>query len=190
MTNHLLIIYGTRFGQTAKIAEWMAGVLRERGYDVIVTDAAHLPADFDVDQADGIIIGASVILGRHEAVIRRFILRHLATLTRRPTGFFSVSGSAASPRASLRAEARRTADRFLTSLSWRPTHVATIAGALMYSRYAPPLRWVMRQIAKRTGESTDTSQDHEYTDWHQVAQFADSIAAAVAERHRLSVVSR
>lgn len=60
---------------------------------------------------------------------------------------------------------------------------------MTYSRYAPPLRWMMRQIGKRTGESTDTSHDHEYTDWHQVAQFADSVASAVAEHRQTQVTA-
>ena len=38
-----------------------------------------------------------------------------------------------------------------------------IAGALAYSKYPKPLKWVMQQIAKKAGEDTDTSQDYEYT---------------------------
>jgi menaquinone-dependent protoporphyrinogen oxidase len=185
----IFIVYGTRFGQTAKIAEWMGGILRERGYEVVVADAAHLPRNLLVEQAEAIIIGASVIIGRPEASIRRFIRRHRSTLIQRPSAFFSVSGSAGSRDESLRSEARRKVDRFLASLDWQPTRVATIAGAMAYSRYAPPLRWMMRQIAKRTGASTDTSHDHEYTDWHQVAQFADSVASAVAAHRRTQVTA-
>lgn len=185
----ILIVYGTRFGQTAKIAEWMGDVLRERGYAVTIGDAAHLPLDLGINDADGIIIGASVIFGRHEAAVRRFIRRHLTVLNERPSGFFSVSGSAGSPQPALREQAHRKVTQFVSSMAWRPMRTATIAGAMAYSRYTPLLRWVMRQIARRTGESTDSSQDHEYTDWHQVTQFADSVAASVAERRRTHVAS-
>jgi menaquinone-dependent protoporphyrinogen oxidase len=177
----ILIVYGTRYGQTAKIAEWMGRALRERGYVVTVADAASVPHDLSVQQADGVIVGGSVIVGRHQASVRRFISQHLAELRDRPSGFFSVSGSAGSAIESVRAEARVAVDRLLASLGWRPTRIAMIGGAMAYSRYGPVLRWVMRRIARKKGES-DTDRDHEYTDWHQVAQFAESIATAVAER--------
>jgi menaquinone-dependent protoporphyrinogen oxidase len=36
-------------------------------------------------------------------------------------------------------------------------------------------------ISKMAGGSTDTSRDHEYTDWKALTRFADEIAAEVAE---------
>lgn len=43
--------------------------------------------------------------------------------------------------------------------------IELIAGALAYSKYSRPIKCVMQKIAKKTGEDTDTSRDHEYTDW-------------------------
>ena len=37
----------------------------------------------------------------------------------------------------------------------------------------------MRAIASREGGSTDTTRDHEYTDWQAVTQFADRIVDTV-----------
>ena len=51
-----------------------------------------------------------------------------------------------------------------------------IAGALAYSRYPLPVKWLMKRIAKQAGQSTDTSQDYEYTDWKQVALYAKRLA--------------
>ncbi len=50
--------------------------------------------------------------------------------------------------------------------------VEMIAGALMYSKYPGPLKWVMRRIARQAGEDTDMSHDCEYTNWQQVADYA------------------
>jgi menaquinone-dependent protoporphyrinogen oxidase len=50
--------------------------------------------------------------------------------------------------------------------------VEMIAGALRYSKYPLPLRWLMRRIAKQAGGDTDTSRDYEYTDWEQVDGYA------------------
>ena len=50
-----------------------------------------------------------------------------------------------------------------------------IAGALMYSKYALPIKWIMQRIAKKSGEDTDTSKDYEYTDWSQVQRYAANL---------------
>jgi menaquinone-dependent protoporphyrinogen oxidase len=39
----------------------------------------------------------------------------------------------------------------------------------------------MRMIAKRAGSDTDTSRDHEYTDWKGLDQFVTSIVAEIEE---------
>jgi menaquinone-dependent protoporphyrinogen oxidase len=53
-----------------------------------------------------------------------------------------------------------------------------IAGALKYSRYPLPLRWLMKRIAAKAGGDTDTSRDYEYTDWAQVEAYARRLADA------------
>jgi menaquinone-dependent protoporphyrinogen oxidase len=39
----------------------------------------------------------------------------------------------------------------------------------------------MKWISKREGGSTDTSRDHEYTDWVSVERFAEEFIAGIAE---------
>jgi menaquinone-dependent protoporphyrinogen oxidase len=41
----------------------------------------------------------------------------------------------------------------------------------------------MRFIAKRAGATTDTSRDHEYTDWQALDRFADELAVDVDRRN-------
>jgi menaquinone-dependent protoporphyrinogen oxidase len=55
------------------------------------------------------------------------------------------------------------------------SHVEMIAGALSYSKYPLPLKWIMRKIAKTAGEDTDMSRDYEYTNWDQVRKFAETL---------------
>ena len=50
-----------------------------------------------------------------------------------------------------------------------------IAGALRYSKYSLPLKWLMRRIARKAGEETELSQDYEYTDWQQFERFAQRL---------------
>jgi menaquinone-dependent protoporphyrinogen oxidase len=177
----VLILYGSRYGQTAKIAQRLAGMLRDCGHVVTVIDAAHPPRDLTLDDVDGIVVGSSILFGRYASAVRKFVRQHIGTLNSKPSGFFSVSGAEASPIESARWTARRTLDQFLRATGWHPTHTASLAGAYMFSRYPFPLRWVMRRIAEH---NETAGADHEYTDWHQVAQFAERVAEAVDEHDR------
>ena len=48
-----------------------------------------------------------------------------------------------------------------------------IAGALLYTRYNPLVRFVMRRISRANGGPTDTSRDYEFTDWSGLDKLVD-----------------
>lgn len=52
-----------------------------------------------------------------------------------------------------------------------------VAGALLYREYNPFTRTLVRLISKSAGHSTDTSVDHEFTDWEALARFGQEIAS-------------
>jgi menaquinone-dependent protoporphyrinogen oxidase len=70
---------------------------------------------------------------------------------------------------------------FLGETGWSPALEATFAGAINFTEYNWLLRAYMKYASKFNGGSTDTSRDHEYTDWQQVAAFASDVAELVAE---------
>jgi hypothetical protein len=64
------------------------------------------------------------------------------------------------------------------SLTFSTRYVtASFAGALEYTQYNRLERALMKRIAKKEGGFTDTSNDHEYTDWAQVTNFAERFSA-------------
>ena len=72
-----------------------------------------------------------------------------------------------------------SSSRPVNETGWNATHVHPVAGALLYRQYGVIVRLVMRFIARQTGATTDTSRDHEYTDWEALDRFADELAADV-----------
>ncbi len=74
---------------------------------------------------------------------------------------------------------RRILDGFLARVGWRPRLTSSIAGAVNYTKYGFLLRWYMKRASAWGGGATDTTRDHEYTDWAQVESFASEIAALV-----------
>jgi menaquinone-dependent protoporphyrinogen oxidase len=176
MTRHILIVYGSRYGQTAKIASHMRGVLEHDGVIVKLLNADAIGRSFDLSGFDAVVVGSSVIGGKHRKSVAGFIKAHADTLNRVPSAFFSVSGSAASVDPRQQFEARVLMERFLVAADWNPDLMTTFGGALLYTRYFPLLRWVMKRIARKYGEPTDTTRDHEMTDWVRVDDFAHRFA--------------
>ena len=62
----------------------------------------------------------------------------------------------------------------------------SIAGAIKYTRYNFILRWYMKKASRMNGGSTDTTRDHEYTDWAQVEMFAQQFAEQYAQSRRVT----
>ena len=173
----VLIIYATREGQTEKVAKQLSKHLR-KSVNVQLIDAQNPIAtdNLDLSLFDLLVFGASMHAGGLETELVDFIKKNVEQIKRKPTSFFLVLLSAATKDPTLRADwladARRKMDQ---QLPVKFAEVEMIAGALKYSKYPLPLKWMMKHIAKKAGEGTDTSQDYEYTDWKQVEQYADRL---------------
>jgi len=171
---HVLIVYGTTEGQTAKIAQHIADAGRRLGHTVDVVHAPEIAGDGAGPGAyDAAVVGASVHEGRYQRAVADFTKAHRDWLTARPSAFFSVSMAAASKNPEEVEEIRRIMGAFLESTGWAPAMTESFAGALKYTEYNWLKRMIMKQIAKHEGGATDTSRDYEYTDWVQVDAFAE-----------------
>lgn len=172
----ILIVYGTSYGQTAKIAHRMEAVLASLGATVTVAEAGRDARRSPLADHDAVIVGASVLYGHHQRTVRDFVRAHRDALGRLPNAFFSVSGSAATATPAAQAQARQAVDAFARDTGWTPDATATFGGAMAYTHYNPLMRWVMRRISASHGAPTDTSRDYEMTDWGAVERFARTFA--------------
>lgn len=164
----VLIIYSTTEGQTRKIARYMAKVLDENGHETTISDVTDEPPN--PENFDFIFIGASIHLGRYKKPVKYYIQEHLETLNAKNSAFFSVCLAIASDLQEEHEEAEQTLSHFLRGLNWKPKHTFHVAGALKYTEYNWLVKLIMKNIAKKEGESTDTSHDHEYTDWDKLKE--------------------
>jgi menaquinone-dependent protoporphyrinogen oxidase len=178
----VLIMFATREGQTAKVARRIAAVLTDAGVVVRLLDARDRDATdmLDLDDFDLLVFGGSMHAGGLERELIRFINDHAQRIGAAPRSFFLVLLSAATRDPGLRKawldDARRKMDEQL-AVTFEDTEM--VAGALRYSRYPLPLRWMMRRIARKAGGDTDTSRDYEYTDWRQVEGYARRLAGVL-----------
>jgi menaquinone-dependent protoporphyrinogen oxidase len=179
MASRILVIYGTSYGQTLKIAIRIAGTLERRGCRVELCDAARQRPALPLEQYNGVVVGSSIIARGPQKPITQFVLDNLAALNRMPSAYFQVSASAGSVSEQGRRAAQRILEEFLGGHGWTPVLSASMAGAVNYTSYPFLLRWYMKRAAKKNGGPTDTSRDHELTDWAQVDRFALAIANTI-----------
>lgn len=176
VAGRVLVIYGTSYGQTAKIARRIADTLQQRDLAVELCDAGKAGPSLHLEDYQIIVVGASLIARGIQPSIQAFVSTHGALLNRVPSAFYLVSASAGSASEAGRAAAQKILDGFLATSRWAPRFAASIAGAINYTKYGFLLRWYMKRASARNGGNTDTSRDHEYTDWKQVDRFAADIA--------------
>lgn len=171
----ILIIYSTTEGQTRKISRYMTEVLKGKGHQVTlcdVTDDPPNPIDFDY-----VFVGASIHMGKYQKPIKYFIKENLDALNNIKSIFFSVCLAVASDLPEEHEEAEETLSHFIRGLGWKPNNIFHVAGALKYTQYNWLIKLVLKNIAKKQGDSTDTSRDHEYTNWEQLkSDTLDSIS--------------
>jgi menaquinone-dependent protoporphyrinogen oxidase len=80
------VIYASRHGGTAGIAERIGEVLRNEGNDVVVADAADRP---DTTGFDAYVVGAGVQIGSWHKEGTEFLERNQARLATKPVWLFS-----------------------------------------------------------------------------------------------------
>jgi|MudIll2142460700_1097286.scaffolds.fasta_scaffold01616_11 menaquinone-dependent protoporphyrinogen oxidase len=178
--NKVLVIYASHYGQTRAIAMRIAERLRERGAQTDVLDARYAQQLPGPDGYDAVVIGSRVEVGRHASSVVEYIREHREDLEHVPTGFFSVSMAAASSTAG--SDPSGYLAGLFEKLDWKPACAAAFAGGLPYRKYKWFTRFVMKRISKAAGHTTDTSRNHDLTDWDAVREFADEVAGLLPER--------
>jgi|GEM_PF-159242 len=82
----VLVVWGSRMGGTAELAEWIGLALREAGIEVDVKPAAHTHT---VRGYDAAIVGGALYTNLWHRGAARFVARHQADLRRIPVWLFS-----------------------------------------------------------------------------------------------------
>ena len=164
------IPYATTEGQTAKIAEYIADVIRAHGQEAQTADLKDA-AKAVPDGYDGVIVGSSIHMGKHDKHAADYVRENRAALERIPSALFSVSLAAAGDPH----EAEGYVEQFEEQTGWHPAKIGLFGGALPYTHYGFFKRRMMKKIVsdKPGNLDTDTSRDYVYTEWDGVKRFAE-----------------
>jgi menaquinone-dependent protoporphyrinogen oxidase len=168
-----LLLYSSRDGQTQLIMQRMAQLLSKQ----IVCRVAdlHQLSTPDWDRYQRVMLGASIRYGHFHPLLWRFVQQQAGALNQRSSAFFCVNLVA-------RKLEKRTASsnpylrKFLQRSPWHPTLCAAFGGALYYPRYRWFDRLLIQLIMSFTQGEIDPTKEIDYTDWQQVATFAQQFA--------------
>jgi len=177
MTIKVLLVYHSDEGQTAKVALHIGARLRDLGAVVDIATAEDEPSP---EGYDGMIVGDSIHVGHHSRELRRWLVRHRDDFGAMPVALFQVSLTSAKDDDDSVHEANRLVAELLGETGLDPDLVGLFAGALAFTRYGWFKRRMMTRIAAADGRDTDTSVDHEYTDWEAVDHFADDAYSLIS----------
>lgn len=182
--SQILIIYSSRYGQTAKICFQIARNLQVCGLLVDTVDI-QTPLPLSITQYDGIIVGTPIYLGRSNSDLIAWVFRNRKSILKKVTGFFTVSLNAADARQTARADDQRLIKEFTQLTDWSPNITASFSGALHYPDYNFFLKFLMKRISKSAGGPTDTSQKFEMTDWKKVDSFTEKFIELINTKNKI-----
>ena len=91
----VLIVYGTRYGATARTSEEIAEILRQEGFDVEVVNVKEEKVK-DISEFELVIVGSGIQMNRWTKEPEKFLKKFQNKLTKKKVALF-VSCSSAQP---------------------------------------------------------------------------------------------
>ena len=184
---HIAIIVSSQYGQTRKIADFIAAEVEAQGFKTTVfqIDGEH-PLKFLLPfWYDAVCLGSPVYAGKFSKELIEWTAANRDQLNLGPTAFFSVSLNAADKREKAQVEGRRLISEFVAETGLKPLITASLIGTVHYTKYGILKRWLLKRICASAGGPTDTSRDHELTDWGAVKEFAASLVNVASSRPQM-----
>ena len=180
MTNTVLIVYASVYGQAELIARRIAEASADWGVSAVISDLRNVtPAD--LTRFDTALFVASVQLGKHTRGFTAFAKKNRARLSLMRTALISVSGDAGYRATVPRAESY--ARKLFAATGWTPGEWTVAGGALRFTKYNPFLRFLMKRIhSAQGGAALDSHRDYELTDWEAVMRFGKAFLTTHAAR--------
>lgn len=176
-----LILYGTKQGQTRKIAQSIADHLVRKGNSVDLIDSQNIKKTIIPLHYDAILVGASIHASGYPKKLKKWIQTNHTVLNQMPSAFFSVCLGILQKEERVQSEVRAIMQNLFSETKWTPTTSTIFAGALSYSQYNWFLKRVMKRIAEKAGVETDTSRDYEYTNWGDVTAFTERFSQSLKQ---------
>jgi menaquinone-dependent protoporphyrinogen oxidase len=147
----VLVVYGTKTGCTAGIAEQIGRTLAEAGFTADVRPVEDRP---DAAAYDAVVVGSGVRAGNWHGAVKEWVGAHADALKTRPVAFFTACLTmAAEPEKA--AEVRAYTDPLVAETGVQPVDVGLFAGMNELKKFSLPERLIMKMMKAPEGDFRD-----------------------------------
>lgn len=177
-----LVVYGTRYGTAAEIAEEIARFIKEEGIEVDLVDVRGIK-DCDVSPYDLVIAGSGIKMGKWTKKSIKFLEKNKKALANRKVALFVSCGAANEEKS--RPDGQK---KYLDEVAAKNLINKPVATGLFGSVYDPEARhglmynFTIRFVKKDLEEKgIDTSKRYDYRDWDGIRAWARGLANMLKE---------
>lgn len=149
MNGRILVAYATRAGSTAGVAEAVAEVIRDLGYNV---DLSLINSDLMPDAYDAVILGGPIYMGSMREM-EEYVRAHHAALESRFKAAFAVGMSFVEDDEEKRAAAREALNKAISPLE--PVHLGYFAGRTDPAKLSFLQRMALKIVSSPIGDFRD-----------------------------------
>jgi menaquinone-dependent protoporphyrinogen oxidase len=167
MNKRVLIIFGSKYGSTAEIANKIGQVLQESGLDTDVTPAksANKP-----DTYDAVVLGSSVNVGSWRKESAKYLRDNLQELKTKAVWIFSSGPTGEGDPVELAQGWRVPKNLKVIINSIQPRNVTVFHGNVDVTKLSRLHKWMIGKVEAPVGD---------FRDWDAIARWAKSIADAL-----------
>ena len=161
--NRVLIVYGTKSGCTAGVAEHIGSTLAEHGITADIRPAVDEP---DPRGYAAIIVGSGVRAGQWHGSVKKWLTANTESLREIPHALFTTCLTmAAEPEKA--AEVRAYTDPLVEQTGIEPVDVGLLAGWNEPKKFSLPERLILKAMKAPEGD---------FRDWEAVAAWTRSVS--------------
>ncbi len=170
-----LVVYGTRYGTAAEIAEEITKVLEDEKLDVDLLNAKRLK-NCDVSRYDLLVVGSGIKMGKWTKESLNFLKKNKDSLSNKKVALFVSCGSANDEKT--RPEGQ---EKYLDKVALENLTKLPIATGLFGSVYDPNAKGLMIKFVNRfikkemEKQGKDTSQKVDYRDWDEIRAWTKNL---------------
>jgi len=179
----LVIFYGTRFGGTVGIAQKIAEVLTEKGFEVLIHNTKEIdnPKKIFEKEFDGIILGSGIQIGAWTSKMKQFIIDYQQHIVEESVklGMFVSCGTAFTEEGTIKA-CTEYVDDFSMKLGLKPVITAAFGGIYDFSKkskHGMIKKKLLQSIVKKESPGKFELNDvNDFRNWEEIVAFAEKFA--------------
>jgi menaquinone-dependent protoporphyrinogen oxidase len=175
-----LIVYGTRYGTAAEIAEEIVKIMESEGIEVDLADSKGLK-DFDVSPYNLVVVGSGIKMGKWTKNSLKFLKDNKFALADKKVALFVSCGAANDEKTVDEGREKYLENVAAENLAGKP-----VALGLFGSVYDPDAkhgllfkltnRFIKKEMEK---QGIDNNKLHDYRDWEEIRAWARGLAEMV-----------